>query len=206
MRIRTTYLKVSDMERGSAFWENLLERAPNRRSDKWTEFSLGEVRFGLLLNDFGDEFVGSGCVPVFEFDVSALHIFLDRAKAFGATVALDGLNNEAMKSIVLVSPDGHEFELCCRSRNRDARRQTCRRSGWPLRVRTRTLRSSGESSFWKYRLITHGPRVCSSPNATSDRRPAALADDATSIPAISILSPQSLSASGAVCSDVRYGC
>ncbi|WP_246291345.1 VOC family protein [Paraburkholderia fynbosensis] len=81
-------------------------------SDKWTEFSLGEVRFGLLLNDFGDEFVGSGCVPVFEFDVFALHIFLDRAKAFGATVALDGLNNEAMKSIVLVSPDGHEFELC----------------------------------------------------------------------------------------------
>jgi SnoaL-like domain len=25
--------------------------------------------------------------------------------------------------------------------------------------------TSGESSFWKYRLITHGPRVCSSPNA-----------------------------------------
>ncbi|CAB3806800.1 hypothetical protein LMG27177_06185 [Paraburkholderia fynbosensis] len=31
MRIRTTYLKVSDIERSSAFWENLLERASNRR-------------------------------------------------------------------------------------------------------------------------------------------------------------------------------
>ncbi|MFM0028604.1 VOC family protein [Paraburkholderia madseniana] len=112
MRIRTTYLKVKDMERAATFWENLLERSPNRKSERWTEFSLGEVRFGLLLNDFGDEFVGSGCVPVFEFDVSALHTFLNRAKALGATVVLDGLNDETMKSIVLASPDGQEFELC----------------------------------------------------------------------------------------------
>ncbi|CAE6701706.1 hypothetical protein R69658_03344 [Paraburkholderia aspalathi] len=112
MRIRTTYLKVKDMERAATFWESLLERSPTRKSERWTEFLLGEVRFGLLLNDFGDEFVGSGCVPVFEFDASALHTFLSRAKALGATVVLDGLNDETMKSIVLASPDGHEFELC----------------------------------------------------------------------------------------------
>jgi predicted lactoylglutathione lyase len=112
MRIRTVYLKVKDMERSATFWERLLERSPNRKSEKWTEFSLGEVRFGLLLNDFGDECVGSGCVPVFEFDVSALHAFLNHAKALGANVVLDGLNDEAMKSVVLMSPDGHEFELC----------------------------------------------------------------------------------------------
>jgi predicted lactoylglutathione lyase len=51
-------------------------------------------------------------VPVFEFDESNLHIFLDRARGLGATVVLDGLKNEAMRSIVLASPDGHEFELC----------------------------------------------------------------------------------------------
>jgi hypothetical protein len=79
---------------------------------KWAEFLLGEVRFGLLLNDFGDQFAGSGCVPVFEFDVSGLNVFLNRAKALGATVVLDGLNDETIKSIVLVRPDGHEFELC----------------------------------------------------------------------------------------------
>lgn len=112
MRIRTTYLKVKDMDRTATFWENLFERSPNRKSKRWTEFSLGEVRFGLLLNDFGDEFVGSGCVPVFEFDLAALHTFVNRAKALGATIVLDGLNDETMKSIVLLSPDGHEFELC----------------------------------------------------------------------------------------------
>ncbi|RKT24403.1 catechol 2,3-dioxygenase-like lactoylglutathione lyase family enzyme [Paraburkholderia sp. RAU2J] len=112
MRIRTTYLKVKDMERATAFWETVLDCSPSRKSERWTEFSLGEVRFALLLNDFGDEFAGSGCVPVFEFDVSELHTFLNRAKAHGATVVLDGLNNETMKSMVLASPDGHEFELC----------------------------------------------------------------------------------------------
>ena len=112
MRIRTTYLKVSDMERSATLWESLLQLAANRKTERWTEFSVGEVRFGLLLNDFGDEFSGSGCVPVFEFDESNLHIFLDRARGLGATVVLDGLKNEAMRSIVLASPDGHEFELC----------------------------------------------------------------------------------------------
>lgn len=97
---------------GITVWKRHSERSPNRKSERWTEFSPGEVRVGLLLNDFGDEFVGSGCVPVLEFDVSALHTFLNRAKALGATVVLDGLNDEAMKSIVLISPDGHEFELC----------------------------------------------------------------------------------------------
>ncbi|WP_133647748.1 VOC family protein [Paraburkholderia flava] len=112
MRIRTTYLKVKDMGQATTFWGNLLERSPNCKSERWTEFTLGEVGFGLLLNDFGDEFAGSGCVPVFEVDVSALHTFLDRARTLGATVVLDGLNDETMKSIVLSDPEGHEFELC----------------------------------------------------------------------------------------------
>jgi len=112
MRIRTAYFKVTDMASATAFWEHLLEQPPARKSERWTEFLVGEVRLGLLLNDFGEELVGSGCVPVFEFAAAQLQPFLSRAKALGASVVLDGLNNEAMKSIVLASPDGHEFELC----------------------------------------------------------------------------------------------
>ena len=112
MKLRTMYLKVSDMETSASFWQRVLESEPHRKSAKWTEFMLGEVRLGLLLNDFGDDFNGSGSVPVFEFDDEALRLFLNRAKANGATVVLDGLADEAMKSIVLCSPDGHEFELC----------------------------------------------------------------------------------------------
>ena len=37
MRIRTTYLKVTDMKQAATFWENLLERAPNRRSEQSTD-------------------------------------------------------------------------------------------------------------------------------------------------------------------------
>jgi predicted lactoylglutathione lyase len=65
-----------------------------------------------LLNDFGDDFNGSGSVAVFEFDDEVSRAFLNCAKANGATVVLDSLADEAMKSIVLSSPDGHEFEPC----------------------------------------------------------------------------------------------
>lgn len=105
MRIRSTYLKVKNLERAATFWENLLERPPNRKTERWAEFSLGEIRLGLLLNDFGDEFAGSGCVPVFEFDISDLHTFVDRAKDLGAKVVLDGLNIETMQSVVLSDPE-----------------------------------------------------------------------------------------------------
>lgn len=112
MRIRTAYFKVTDMKRSVTFWESLLKLSPSRKSERWTEFTVGEVRLGLLLNDFGDELVGSACVPVFEFDAFGLKDFLNRAKALGATIVLDGLDDETMKSIVLLGPDGHEFELC----------------------------------------------------------------------------------------------
>jgi catechol 2,3-dioxygenase-like lactoylglutathione lyase family enzyme len=112
MRLRTVYLKTNDMERSVSFWQRVLECTPNKKSEKWTEFVLGANRLGLLLNDFGDEFKGSGSVPVFEFEEHALDEFLRRAKEHGAAVVFDGLEIEAMKSIVLRSPDGHEFELC----------------------------------------------------------------------------------------------
>jgi predicted lactoylglutathione lyase len=73
---------------------------------------VGTNRLGLLLNDFGDAFKGSGAVPVFEFEENALHAFVQRATENGASVVVDGLKVESMKSIVLSSPDGHEFELC----------------------------------------------------------------------------------------------
>jgi predicted lactoylglutathione lyase len=112
MKLRTVYLKVNDMEQAASFWQRVLECTPHKRSEKWTEFMLGTNRLGLLLNDFGDELKGSGAVPVFEFEEQALHEFLRRAQENGAAVVFDGLAIETMKSIVLSSPDGHEFELC----------------------------------------------------------------------------------------------
>lgn len=69
MRTRTIYFKVMDMERSIAFWEKLLELSPNRKSEKWAEISIGEVRIGLLLNDFGDELTPDG----HEFEICTCH-------------------------------------------------------------------------------------------------------------------------------------
>jgi catechol 2,3-dioxygenase-like lactoylglutathione lyase family enzyme len=112
MRLRTVYLKVSDMETATYFWQRVLGYEPHKRSTKWSEFMVGANRLGLLLNDFEDEFKGSSSVPVFEFEESALHEFVQRATENGATIVMDGLKIEAMRSIVLSSPEGHEFELC----------------------------------------------------------------------------------------------
>jgi predicted lactoylglutathione lyase len=112
MQLRTIYLKVSEMETAISFWQRVLGYEPHKRSAKWTEFMVGASRLGLLLNDFEDEFKGSSSVPVFELEESALHEFVKRAVENGASVVMDGLKVEAMKSIVLSSPEGHEFELC----------------------------------------------------------------------------------------------
>jgi catechol-2,3-dioxygenase len=46
MKLRTVYLKVSDMEKSASFWQQVLETVPHRKSERWTEFVLGEVRLG----------------------------------------------------------------------------------------------------------------------------------------------------------------
>jgi len=112
MRLRTTYLKVTNMELALEFWEAFLDQRANRKSSHWSEFSLGGPHLGLLLNDFGDVLTGSSCVPVFEFDPEQIPDSVERARQLGATVVLDGLADPNMRSIVLASPDGHEFELC----------------------------------------------------------------------------------------------
>ncbi len=38
MRIRSTYLKVNNLERAATFWENLLEQPPNRKTERWASF------------------------------------------------------------------------------------------------------------------------------------------------------------------------
>jgi predicted enzyme related to lactoylglutathione lyase len=112
MRVRSSYFKVSDMEREVAFWQALLQLEPAKKSSHWSEFKVGEVRIGFLLNDFGEELKGCACVPVIEFEPEHLQAAITRAKNTGASVVLDGLANPKMNSIVLASPGGHEFELC----------------------------------------------------------------------------------------------
>ncbi|WP_321839556.1 VOC family protein [Paraburkholderia bannensis] len=112
MQLRTVYLKVKEMEPAISFWQCVPGYEPHKRSANWSEFMVGSCRLGLLLNDFGDDFKSSSSVPVFELQEIALHACVKRATENGASVVMDGLKIEAMRSIVLSSPEGHEFELC----------------------------------------------------------------------------------------------
>ena len=112
MRIRSTYFKVRDMAAEVSFWRALLEAEPTKSSTHWSEFMVNGVRMGFLLNDFGEQLVGSSSVPVLEIEERHMALTVARAKQAGARVVLDGLADPKMNSIVLASPGGHEFELC----------------------------------------------------------------------------------------------
>ena len=112
MKIRSSYFKIKDMEAEVTFWRSLLQIEPAKSSAHWSEFMVGSVRIGFLLNDFGEELIGCSCVPVLEVEVGAMASIVERARSAGATVVLDGLKNPKMNSIVMASPGGHEFELC----------------------------------------------------------------------------------------------
>src|SRR3954465_644530 len=101
MRIRSVYFKVKEMVPAVSFWRSLLQLEPIKESSHWSEFKVGEVRFGFLLNDFGEEVSGNSSVPVIELEPSELLAFIERAKSNGATVVLDGLDNPKMNSVVL---------------------------------------------------------------------------------------------------------
>lgn len=115
MKIRSAYFKVTDMAAAVHFWSEFLRQSPGKQSSHWSEFLVGEVRLGLLLNDFGEEIRGCNCVPVFEFAADEIASAVERAKQLGASVVLDGLADPKVNGIVIATPGGQEFELCnCR--------------------------------------------------------------------------------------------
>jgi len=111
MKIRTIYQKVQNMETARTFWESFLGFKPSKSSPKWCQFDLENINFALLLNVFDDEFKGSNTVPVFELSESEIAKYVEKAKALGCVVVIDGLTNPDMQSIVLRDPSGNEFEI-----------------------------------------------------------------------------------------------
>lgn len=111
MKIRTVYFKVPEMKSASEFWQTFLGIEPHKKSEKWHEFMVGELRLGLLLNDFGDQFSGSNCVPVFEFPDEAVMERVEQARKLGAKEILNGLDDPNLKGVVFADPFGNEFEV-----------------------------------------------------------------------------------------------
>lgn len=72
---------------------------------------MDNIRLGLLLNDFGDQYSGSNCVPVFEFSDEEVMKYVEKAKSLGATVIKEGLDDPNLKSVVFADPFVNEFEV-----------------------------------------------------------------------------------------------
>lgn len=111
MKIRTIYFKVSDMQKAVAFWQSFLGIKPHKTFDQWHEFMVNGLRLGLLLNDFGDQFSGSNCVPVFEFKDDEVLAWIEKAKSLGAQVIVNGLSDPKLQSVVFKDPFQNEFEV-----------------------------------------------------------------------------------------------
>lgn len=111
MKIRTVYFKVADMNLAVNFWKMFLEVELHKESPTWCEFLIDGTRLGFLLNDFGDQFSGSNCVPVFEFSDNEIGAWIEKAKKLGAELIFDGLADQKNLSVVFRDPVGNEFEL-----------------------------------------------------------------------------------------------
>ena len=111
MKIRTVYFKVNDMAKAVKFWTDFLQMPPVKTFDKYHEWRIQDLNFGLVLNVMGDEWHGSNCAPVFEFKDEEVTSWIERAKALGAKVIFNGLEDPELLSFVMADPWGNEFEI-----------------------------------------------------------------------------------------------
>ena len=99
------------MQKAARFWSDFLQMPPVKTFDKYHEWRIGSLNFGLVLNDMGDKWSGANCAPVFEFDDDEVLSWVERAKSLGATVIVDGLDDPSLLSVVMADPWGNEFEV-----------------------------------------------------------------------------------------------
>jgi hypothetical protein len=111
VKIRTVYFKVNNMLEAAKFWGEFLQMAPVKAFDRYHEWRIDSLNFGLVLNDMNDHFAGANCVPVFEFGDLEVSTWVERAKSLGATVILEALNDPNLLSVVMADPWGNEFEV-----------------------------------------------------------------------------------------------
>ena len=112
MKMRTSYLKVADMNDALKFWESLLGTKAHKRSEYWSEIKCSNINFGLLwTEDFRVDRDKSNFVPVFEVLAADLDTLKIKAVELGASIVVDLKDHPDKKSYVLADPMGNEFEI-----------------------------------------------------------------------------------------------
>jgi predicted enzyme related to lactoylglutathione lyase len=111
MKIRTVYFKVSDMQKAKSFWSGFLEMKPHKDFEQWIEFQMDNIRLGFLADDYEGRPGYCRSAIMFEYPQEQFQKSLQRAVSLGARVLLDNLENPELRSMILVDPSGHEFEI-----------------------------------------------------------------------------------------------
>lgn len=112
MTIRTFYFKVSDVERITDWWSEVLGISPHKKSRAYGEFKVGEMRLGFVLNDWGEKYEGNRGVAMFNTDSEKERDeLIDRMVKAGGSIEADNRTNEALKSASVLDPFGNEVEI-----------------------------------------------------------------------------------------------
>lgn len=110
--VRTFYFKVADVSKAVAFWEHLLLVKAHKDTSSYGEFKIGDMRFGFVLNNFGDVYEGNRGVVMFNFDSDTERDdFVLRAQNLGAKTLSDNRLDSVLRSISLEDSLGNEFEV-----------------------------------------------------------------------------------------------
>jgi len=110
-RVRTVYLKVSDMDAAREFYGKFLGVPPKKDGNVWCEFPLGNMNLGFSLEPKKAGSGGSSFVPIFEFADNEIYSYVHRAKTLGASIVTDSLSEGQGQSILMKDPFGNEFEI-----------------------------------------------------------------------------------------------
>lgn len=112
MYLRGAYIKTTDLDKTLAFWQSLLGTpAVPVSTDGYYEFQLASGKFGVSHNDYGDKYLPSNAVPVFQVTRDEGVQMMEQAVGLGAKLIFNGIDTPNRNCIVLADPQGNEFEL-----------------------------------------------------------------------------------------------
>jgi catechol 2,3-dioxygenase-like lactoylglutathione lyase family enzyme len=111
MKLRASYLKVTDINKGIAFWSGLLGAQPVEVHRGYYEFRLENAYFGLAHNDYGDKYLPSNAGPAFAVTEQEAVAYVQRAVELGAKIDYNGLADPTIKTVICLDPFGNEFSF-----------------------------------------------------------------------------------------------
>ncbi len=110
LKIRTVYFKSKDITKLKTLYSELFNISPKPEKDtkEWVEFDFGNINLSFISLEY-EKWIGSNCVPVFEFNSTELVILKGKVINLGGKI-LD-VDYDEYNSVSCVDIEGNEFEI-----------------------------------------------------------------------------------------------